>query len=143
VLSLTIDRHRKDEENMRTLRTNSALTALAAAGVLTALLFGSVTAAHATPMNRAQAVRAAHEYLQSQAFSFKGLVSQLKYEGYSTRDATYGASHSGANWMRQAVRAAKEYLQSQAFSFSGMVGQLQYDGFTHNQAVHGARAARL
>jgi hypothetical protein len=124
-------------------RTKGALAALAAAGVLTALLFGSVTTADARPMNRTQAVRAAKEYLQTQAFSLKGLVSQLKYEGYSTSDATYGAKHSGANWMKQAVRAAKEYLQTQAFSFSGMVGQLQYDGFTHAQAVHGARAVKL
>jgi len=26
-----------------------------------------------------------------------GLIGQLKYEGFSTGDATYGASHSGAN----------------------------------------------
>jgi len=124
-------------------RTKGALAALAAAGVLTALLFGSVATADAKPMNRTQAVRAAKEYLQTQAFSLKGLVSQLKYEGYSTSDATYGAKHSGANWMKQAVRSAKEYLQTQAFSFSGMVGQLEYEGFTHAQAVHGARAVRL
>ena len=65
-------------------------------------LFGSVTAAHATPaapatpaahatdISRAQAVRAAKEYLRSQAFSYKGLVEQLKYEGFSTSDAKYG-----------------------------------------------------
>jgi hypothetical protein len=68
----------------------------------TAALLGSVTAAHATAapnatpaahatnISRAQAVRAAKQYLQFQAFSFKGLVGQLKYEGYSTSDATYG-----------------------------------------------------
>ena len=96
-----------------------------------------------TPMNRTQAVRAAHEYLQFQAYSLKGLISQLKFEGYSTSDATYGARYSGANWFKQAVRSAKEYLEFQAFSFSGMVGQLQYEGFTHAQAVYGARGARL
>jgi hypothetical protein len=88
-------------------------------------------------------VRAAKEYLQVEAFSLKGLIRQLKYDGFSTSDATYGASHSGANWMRQAVKAAKAYLEIQAFSFSGMVAQLQFDGFTHAQAVHGARAAGL
>jgi hypothetical protein len=123
---------------------NGALTALVAAGVLTALLFGSVTAAaHATPISRANAVRLAHEYLQSEAFSLKGLVSQLKYEGFSTSDATYGASHSGANWTKEGVAAAKEYLQSQAFSRRGLVEQLEYDGFTSSQALYGARAAGL
>lgn len=123
--------------------TSRALTALAAAAAVTALLFGSVTAARATPRTRANAVRAAKEYLQSQAFSFKGLVSQLKYEGYSTSDARYGVSHSGANWMKQAVRAAKEYLRSQPFSRSGMIAQLRFDGFTLAQARHGAIAAGL
>ena len=111
--------------------------------VATALLFGSVAPAQATPMNRTQAVRAAKEYLRFQAFSYKGLVAQLKYEGYSTSDAKYGASHSGANWMKQAAKSAKEYLRMQAFSFMGMVEQLEYEGFTHAQAVHGARAAGL
>ena len=124
-------------------RTKRVLVALAIAGVLTAVLFGSVTTADARPMNHTQAVRAAKEYLQSEAFSLKGLISQLKFDGYSTSDATYGAKHSGANWMKEAVKSAKEYLQSEAFSFSGMVAQLQFDGYTHAQAVHGARAAGL
>ena len=121
----------------------SALTALVAAGVLTALLFGSVTPAHATTQNRTQAVRAAKQYLEYQAFSLKGLVRQLKFEGYSTSDATYGATHAGANWMKQAVKSAKAYLEYMPFSFSGMVSQLKFEGFTHAQAVHGARAAGL
>lgn len=128
---------------MQALRLNGALAALLAAGALIALLCGSVTPADATIANRTQAVRAAREYLQVEAFSLKGLVKQLKYEGYSTSDATYGATHAGANWMKQAVRAAKEYLKLEAFSFSGMVQQLQFEGFTHAQAVHGARAAHL
>jgi host cell surface-exposed lipoprotein len=128
---------------VHTRHTNGALAALAAAGVLTALLFGSVTAAHATPISRANALRAAKQYLRTAPFSFKGLVSQLKYERYSTSDARYGASHSGANWMKQAVRAAKQYLRTAPFSFQGLVEQLEYEGFTHAQAVHGARAAGL
>ena len=125
---------------MPKLHTKAALIALAAAGVL---LFGSVTAAQATPISRAQAVRKAHEYLQFSAFSLKGLVSQLKFEGFSTSDATYGASHSGANWMKEAAAKAKEYLQSQAFSRSGMIAQLNFEGFTSSQALYGARAAGL
>jgi hypothetical protein len=128
---------------VHTRHTNGALAALVAAGVLTAILFGSVTAAHATPISRANAVRAAKQYLQTMPFSFKGLVSQLKYEGYSTSDARYGVSHSGANWMKQAVRAAKQYLRTMPFSFTGLVEQLEYEGYTHAQAVHGARAAGL
>jgi hypothetical protein len=127
-----------------------------AAGVLTVFLPGAataahatadaVTAAHATPTsrtNRAQAVRMAKQYLSSMPFSLKGLAKQLRYEGFSKSDATYGASHSGANWMKQAVRAAKQYLRSMPFSRSGLIQQLQYDGFTYAQAAHGARGAGL
>jgi len=132
-----------------------ATIALAAA-VLAVLLPGAVSAAHATPgavtashatptnwISRQNAVRKAKEYLRYTAFSLKGLIGQLKYEGFSKSDATYGATHSRANWMKQAVRKAKEYLRYTAFSFSGLVGQLEYDGFTHAQAVHGAHGAGL
>src|SRR4051812_2387984 len=114
------------------------LSVLAAAS-----LFASVTPAHATPVSRANAVRSAKSYLQFQAFSFKGLVDQLKFEKFSTGDATYGASHSGANWMKQAARAAKSYLRHQAFSRAGLVDQLKFEGFTPRQALYGARAAGL
>jgi hypothetical protein len=114
-----------------------------AATVLTVLLPGAVTAAHASPISRANAVRAAKDYLRSSGFSFKGLVSQLKYEHYSTSDARYGASHSGANWYKQAVRVAKGYLRSSPFSRQGLVEQLEYEGFTHAQALYGVRAVGL
>ena len=126
-----------------TRHTKGILAALAIAGVLTALLFGSVATADARPANHKQAVRAAKQYLQFEAFSLKGLIKQLRFEGYSKNDATYGAKHSGANWMKQAVKSAKQYLQAMPFSFSGLVGQLEFSGYTHAQAVHGARAAGL
>ena len=119
------------------------LTVLAAAGVLTALLFGSVTVAQASPISRANAVLQGKNYLQFEAFSFKGLVEQLKYEGYSTSDATYAASHSGANWMKEAVAKAREYLKLQPFSRIGLVEQLKYEGFTPSQALYGVRAVGL
>jgi hypothetical protein len=144
------NKRRRREQTMRRRHANGALSALGTAGVLTVLLLGNVLAAHATvtdaqgtPVSRAQAVRHAKQYLQFQPFSFKGLVSQLKYEGYSTSDATYGASHSGANWMKQAARHAKQYLKIQPFSRSGLVEQLKYEGYTSAQALYGVRAAGL
>ncbi len=116
-----------------------ALSVLAA----TATLFGSVAPAQASPISSANAVRSAHQYLQYSAFSYKGLVKQLKYEGFSTSDATYGVSHSGANWKKEAVESAKQYLRYQAFSRSGLVEQLKYEGFTPAQALHGVRATGL
>ena len=124
-------------------RTRSVMAVLAIAGTLTVVLFGSVATADARPMNHTQAVRAAKQYLKVMPFSLKGLIKQLKFSGYSTSDATYGAKHSGANWMKEAVLSAKQYLKTMPFSFSGMVEQLEFSGFTHAQAVHGARAAGL
>ena len=106
-------------------------------------LFGSVTAAHATPISRANAVAKAHDYLDYDAFSLKGLVSQLKYEGFSTSDATYAATHSHANWMKEAVAKAKDYLGYDSFSRSGLIAQLEYEGFTPSQALHGVLAVGL
>jgi hypothetical protein len=115
-----------------------ALTVLAAAA-----LFGSVAPAQATPVSRANAVRSAHDYLRTSAFSLKSLISQLKYEGFSRSDATYGASHSGANWYKQAVKSAKQYLRTSAFSRRSLIEQLEYEGFTHSQALYGVRATGL
>jgi outer membrane murein-binding lipoprotein Lpp len=139
----TVKRLRRDEGNVQALRLNRGLAAMVAAGALGVLVLAGVSPAHATATNRTQAVRAAREYLQTQAFSLKGLVKQLEFDGYTARQAAYGATRSRANWMQQAAKAAKSYLQTQAFSFSGMVRQLQFDGFTHAQAAHGARAAGL
>lgn len=107
------------------------------------MLLVSVPAASASTGSRAQAVRKAHEYLQFEAFSLKGLAGQLKFEGFSTSDATYGATHSGANWLKEAAAKAKEYLKMEAFSRSGLVAQLEFEGFTSAQSLYGARAAGL
>jgi hypothetical protein len=53
--------------------------------------------------------RSAESYLEVQAFSRSGLIEQLQYEGFSKKDATYGADAVGANWKEQAARSAKSY----------------------------------
>jgi Host cell surface-exposed lipoprotein len=116
----------------------------------------TVKVVHAKPKPKAQptstgsptvsqqnAVRSAQDYLQTQAFSQKGLIGQLKYEGFSTADATYAVSAFYVNWSDQAAKDAKDYLQSQAFSRSGLIGQLEYDGFTAAQATFGVNKVGL
>lgn len=90
-----------------------------------------------------QAVGSAEDYLRVQGFSRKGLIEQLKFEGFSTADATYGADHVAANWNEQAVKAAKAYLQLQHFSRSGLIDQLVFEGFTRKQAAFGVSKAGL
>lgn len=107
--------------------------------VVTAGLAVSGAAADASTVSRQNALRDAQEYLQSgEYFSLKGLIAQVKYDGFSTADATYAATHVDANWNKEALGDAKQYLQNQPFSLKGLIGQLEYDGFTSSQAGYGA-----
>lgn len=87
------------------------------------------------------ALESAESYLEYTAFSESGLEEQLKSEGFSTADAQYGASHTGADWNEQAVKSAESYLEYTSFSESGLVGQLKSEGFTSSQAEYGVSKA--
>ena len=75
------------------------------------------------------------------AFSYRGLVEQLEYEGYTTSEAEYAADNCGADWNLQAVKKAKEYLSVMSFSRDGLIEQLEYEGFTNSQATYGVEQA--
>ena len=87
------------------------------------------------------ALKSAQDYLSFTAFSYSGLIDQLKYEGYSLAEATYAADHCGADWNEQAYQSAKSYLSFMSFSCSRLIEQLEYEGFTHAQAVYGVDKA--
>jgi hypothetical protein len=93
--------------------------------------------------SQANAVDTAADYLDYDAFSKKGLIDQLKYEGFSTADATFGVNHITVDWNEQAVAKAKSYLEYDSFSRSGLIQQLKFEGFTTAQAKHGVDAAGL
>lgn len=86
------------------------------------------------------ALKTALDYLDSMPFSYKGLIEQLEYEGYSDKEAKYGADHCGANWNEQAKKMAQSYLESMSFSRQGLLDQLEYEGFTSEQAEYGVNA---
>ena len=81
-----------------------------------ALLFLAPGNAGASTKGDLEASTEARSYLSMEAFSLGSLISQLKFEGYSTAEATYGAEHAGANWNAEAVLSSKQYLGTQAFS---------------------------
>lgn len=85
----------------------------------------------------------AESYLEFQGFSRKGLIEQLQFEGFSAKDATYGADAVGADWNEQAAKKAKSYLETSAFSRSGLIEQLEFEGFTRAQATHGVSTTGL
>jgi hypothetical protein len=89
------------------------------------------------------AVRQAKQYLGTQGFSRRGLIDQLKFEGFTNEEATYGADNVNADWMEQSAIKAKQYLDIMGFSRGGLINQLEFEGFTNEEAAYGARAAGL
>ena len=74
-------------------------------------------------------------------FSMKGLIKQLKFEGYSKADATFAVNHVHVDWNAEAVEKAESYLDMSSFSKSGLVTQLKFEGFTPAQAQRAANKA--
>ena len=91
-------------------------------------------------LGQKNAMRKANDYLNYSAFSYTGLIEQLKYEGYSVEDATFAVDRCGADWNQQAAKKAQDYLDYSAFSREGLIDQLKYEGFTQEQAEYGATA---
>ncbi|MFI5933876.1 Ltp family lipoprotein [Actinoplanes sp. NPDC051494] len=85
----------------------------------------------------------AASYLDYTAFSRSGLIAQLKFEGFSTKLATYGVDKQHANWNKQAARMAQAYLDYTSFSRAGLIAQLKFEGFTTSQAKYGVKKVGL
>lgn len=114
--------------------------ALAFALMLALVITVSVSGFAAT-FGEENALHSAKAYLDVAAFSYKGLISQLEYEGYTTTEAIYGALACGADWNEQAFKSAQAYLDFMPFSYNALVEQLEYEGFTAEQATYGAAKA--
>lgn len=93
-------------------------------------------------LSQRNAKETAANYLRFQAFSRKGLIEQLEYEGYSHKDAVYGVDANQVNWKLQAAKSAKNYLRTMAFSKSGLVNQLVYEGYSRAQATYGVSKSK-
>ena len=89
------------------------------------------------------AVKKAADYLAYSSFSRTGLIDQLKFEGFTTADATGGVDKQKADWNVQAAKKAKDYLASSPFSRAGLIDQLEFDGFTAAQAAYGTSTVGL
>lgn len=107
----------------------------------TPVVSGIVTTVQAATLGQKNAVIKAKNYLNVLAFSKKGLIKQLKYEGFTTAEAKYAVKHCGANWNQQAAKKAKSYLAVMAFSKNRLIKQLMFDGFTKKQALYGVKKA--
>lgn len=91
-------------------------------------------------LGQKNALKRAKSYLSYTSFSYKSLIKQLEYEGYSNEDSIYGADNCGADWNEQAAKKAKSYMDYSSFSKTSLIKQLKYEGFTNEQAEYGASA---
>ena len=107
--------------------------------LLCSLLLMEPISASAASYGEQNAARTAKLYLLSGAFSKKGLIKQLKFEGYTGKEAKYAVNHCGASWKKQAVKGAKAYLRSGSFSKKGLIKQLKYEGYTSKEAAYGVK----
>lgn len=87
-------------------------------------------------LSQKNAIKKAESYISFTAFSYKGLIEQLEFEGFSKEDATFGVENINVNWYEQAVLKGESYLDFTSFSRSGLIDQLKFEGFTEDQAVH-------
>ena len=94
--------------------------------------------ANSATLGEKNALSKAKSYLSYSAFSYKGLVEQLEFEGFSNQEATDGADNCGADWNEQAAKKAKSYMSYSSFSKNSLIEQLEFEGFTKEQAQYGA-----
>jgi len=94
-------------------------------------------------VSQENARESAEDYLDLTAYSRSGLIGQLKFEGFSVKDATYGVDSLHANWNEQAAKSAQDYLDLTSYSRTGLIGQLKFEGYTQAQAVYGVNQAGL
>ena len=87
------------------------------------------------------AIYKAINYLDYTAFSKKGLIEQLEYEGFSKADSMFAVDYIVADWFEQAALKAADYLEYSSFSRQGLYDQLRYEGFTKAQAEYGVSEA--
>lgn len=86
------------------------------------------------------ALAKAYSYLRVSSFSYKSLIEQLEFEGFTNSESTYAADNCDANWNEQAVKKAKSYMDYSSFSKKALIEQLEYEGFTKSQSEYGAKA---
>lgn len=91
-------------------------------------------------LGQSNAVAKAESYLDFSAFSRKGLIEQLEFEGFDTADAEYAVDKVDPDWNEQAALKAKSYLEFSSFSRSGLIDQLKFEGFSDEEAEFGATA---
>jgi hypothetical protein len=101
---------------------------------------GNSGADNSETIGQQNAIKSAQTYLSFSAFSRKGLIGQLEFEGYSNADATYAVDSLNVDWKEQAAKSAAQYLEFSSFSRQGLIDQLVFEGYTKSEAEFGVNA---
>lgn len=98
-----------------------------------------------TTASQKNALAKAEMYLDTMAFSKKGLSEQLSSEidGFSKEDADWAAAKVKADWVKQAEKKAQEYQDTMPMSGAELKKQLEFDGFTSDEAAKGVAKVGL
>lgn len=91
-------------------------------------------------LGRRNAIKSAQSYLKLTSFSRKGLVDQLRYEGYTDDEAVFAVDFLEPDFYAEAAEAAASYLRLTSFSKTGLYDQLIYEGFSEDEAAYGVAA---
>lgn len=91
-------------------------------------------------MGQENAISKAQSYLNLTGFSRTGLIDQLKFEGFSAEDATFGADNAGADWNAECAQKAQSYIDMTSFSRDGLAEQLAFEGFLPAEIEFGLAA---
>ncbi|KRE61571.1 hypothetical protein ASG78_09405 [Nostocoides sp. Soil756] len=94
-------------------------------------------------MAQENAKEKALDYLDYAGFSREGLIKQLNFEGFSTKDINAALATFNVNWNDEAAEKAAAYMDYSSFSRSGLISQLTFEGFTAKQAAYGAKSVGL
>lgn len=88
-------------------------------------------------LGRQNAIKKAQSYLSHSAFSRKGLVDQLRFEGYTDDEAVFACDYLEPDWYAEAAEKAASYMSHMSFSKQGLYDQLIFEGFTEDEALYG------
>ena len=88
---------------------------------------------------KAQAVKAAEEYVKNLPVSHAAVAQMLEYDLFTPEETAYAQEQlQDVDWDKQAVLCAKGYLEDMELTRDELIGKLMYEGFTTAQAEYAA-----
>ena len=101
----------------------------------------ATTTAQAMTFHEKQALESAQLNLSFMPYSYHSLLTQLRFEGHSLKNATYAVNHCNADWMEQANESAINYLLYSNCTREELHKYLLFEGFLEDEASNAVTRA--